>query len=127
VATALVVCRGAEPTRGLPLELEPLEARVEGQVEVESPLLSVGDHVEARAHLIGDGRRHRIVQRLFEIVGAELVEVEPAELEPAWKGIAPDDGRPDRLLQHVHDSRRTLPDAGCIIAGHALASACLDR
>ena len=73
VAPTLVVRGRTEAPPWSLLELEPVEVRVERQVEVEPGLLAVGDHVEPGAHLIRDGRGDRVSHRLFAIVGAEFV------------------------------------------------------
>ena len=55
VAAALVMGRWSEPARRRALQLDAGEEPVEGQVEVETGLLTVGDHVEAGGDLVVDG------------------------------------------------------------------------
>jgi hypothetical protein len=60
---------GPHRRRGALLELEPVEVRVEGEVEVEPPLLAVGDHVEPGADLVHHGGERRVAGRLLGVVG----------------------------------------------------------
>ena len=109
VPAALVV-RGRPPAAArLVLQLDALEERVEGQVEVEARLLAVGDHVEAGAHLVADRRRDGVARRLLEVVGPEVVDVLGRELEPARERVAADDRRADGLVRHGGTLRGPLP------------------
>ena len=100
MAAALVVSGRPEAAARLPLELEPVEEGVEGEVEVVAALLAVRDHVEARAHLVRDRGRDRVSHCLLPVVRAQLAVVQGRELEPAGKRIAPDHRRPDRIVRH---------------------------
>ncbi len=101
MAPPLVVSGRAEAATRFVVELEPVDERVEGEVEVEARLFPVGDHVEPCTELVADRSPDRIARRLLAVVRAELVEVRAGKLEPAWERIAPDDGRPDGLVRHV--------------------------
>ena len=109
VAAALVVRGRAPAAARLVLQLDPLEERVEREVEVEARLLAVGDHVEAGAHLVADRGRDGVARRLLEVVGPEVVDVLRHELEPARERVAADDRRADGLVRHGGTLRGPLP------------------
>jgi hypothetical protein len=84
---ALVVRRRPPDAPGRVLQLEPFQVGVEGQVEVEPPLLAVADHVEPGAHLIHHRRQGGIARRLLEVVRAHLLRAAGDELQPPREGV----------------------------------------
>ena len=67
--------RRSEPARRRTLQLDAGEEAVEGKVEVQAGLLTVGDHVQAGGDLIVDRGDDSIVLQLAAVVRSELVEV----------------------------------------------------
>src|SRR5262249_27790278 len=70
------------------------------QVEVQPRLLAVRDHVQPRRDLVVDRRDHRVFLKLSPVRVAELVQVCARKLQPAWKRVAADDGRPQGSFFH---------------------------
>ncbi len=101
VLAALVVGGRTEAARGGGLQVDALEVAVEGEVEVEAGLFAVGDDVEAGANLILDRGAGGVVLHLFEVVGAELVELRGGKLEPGGEGVGADDGGSQWLGFHL--------------------------
>src|SRR5919198_6352747 len=95
---SLIVGRRAEAPADARLELDALQERVEGEVEVGPRLLAVRDDVEPRTNLILNCGRDRISSQLREVVLAQLVAVLVGELGPPRQRIAADDGRQNRLV-----------------------------
>src|SRR5512132_970436 len=100
MASPLVVSGRAEAATRFVVELEPVDERVEGEVEVETGLFPVGDHVEPGPELVADRGPDRVARCLLTVVGAELVQMRSGELEPAGERIAPDDGRANGAVRH---------------------------
>jgi hypothetical protein len=65
------VGRRTEAPVGHLVAIESVDEGVEGEVEVEARLLTVGDHVEARPHLIHDRRDGGVLLHLDDVGGAE--------------------------------------------------------
>ena len=82
VTRALVVRGRPEQPRRRAL-LDPFEAAVEAEVEVEPRLLAVRDGVEPGGDLVVHGRDHGVLLELGHVVGSEIVEVVGCVLEPA--------------------------------------------
>ena len=93
---ALVVCRRAPQSgRGL-FRTDPFQIPIEGEVEVEPGLFTVGDDIGPRLELVVDGRNDRVVYHFGDVVAAEPVQVGAGELKPGGEGIAADDGSAKR-------------------------------
>src|SRR5438876_12407058 len=100
---------------GRGFEIDPFEESVERQIEVQSGLFSIGDHVESRLDLVLDGNCDGVFNQLFHVGSAEPFEVLGGKLEPSRKGITPDHSRSQRLFFHFRRkkfSRNFLPSIG---------------
>ena len=74
----------------------PSKIPIEGEVEVEPGLFTVGDDIGPRLELVVDGRNDRVVYHFGDVVAAEPVQVGAGELKPGGEGIAADDGSAKR-------------------------------
>src|SRR5437899_6595910 len=95
---------------------------VEREVEVETRLLPVGDHVQARGSLVMNGGQDSVVLQFSAVSLAELLQMRTGQLQPARKGITADDGGPKGVL--VHYFRETVarvwfPDCRASRAGES--------
>src|SRR5206468_10329958 len=100
VLAALVVRRRTEAAGRSGFHLDTFEEPIEAEIEVEPRLLAVGDDIEPGIDLVANGDRHGIIDQLRTVGLAEHVEVRGGKLQPAWKRVAADDGRPERGGRH---------------------------
>src|SRR5689334_3126304 len=96
----LIVRRRTEPPRACRLQVNPLQKSIEGKVEVETRLFTVGDHIEPGLDLIANRNRYRVVDQFRPVRLAEFIEVRAGEFEPAREWVAADHCRSQRLLFH---------------------------
>ena len=101
VLSTLIVSGWTKPSRRRPFQFDSFKKAVEGQVEVEPRLLSVGDHVQPGGGLIRDGNTHGIVDEFFPIGLAKFRKVVAGKLKPARKGIASNDSGAQWMWLHI--------------------------
>ena len=97
---ALIVGGRTEAPRGSPFELNAVQEAIEGEIEVESGLLTICDDIQSRCDLVVNGDRNCVIDQLSAIIRAELIEMSASEFQPTWKRIAADDGRSQRMIFH---------------------------
>jgi hypothetical protein len=100
VLAALVVQRRPEAARRRFLELQPLDERVEGEVEVEAALLAVADQLHPGPQLVHHRDGGRVALQLLDVGRPEALELLARELEPGRERVAPDDRGEDRVVRH---------------------------
>src|SRR5882724_6537794 len=98
--TPLIMRRRPKPPRRSLLQLDSIDVAVERQIEIQSRLLAVRDHIQPGSDLIVHGRDHRIFLKLSKVCGAKLIQVARGKLEPSGKWITADNGSSQRTVFH---------------------------
>src|SRR5688572_13784720 len=89
----LVVSRRTESTRGRRLHRNPLQISIEGQVEVEPRLFTIGNHIQSGTDLIVNRRDDGVVLQFFQIIRTKTIQMLAGELQPPGKRVTSDHGR----------------------------------
>ncbi len=92
MSAALVVGRGAEASGGCAFQVDALEKPIEGQIEVQAGLFTIGDHIETGRDLVVQGDGDGIIDEFCAVGGSEFVEGAAGKLEPSREGVAADNG-----------------------------------
>ena len=101
----LIVRRRPKPAPRLRAALDAFQKSVERQIEIQSRLLAIGDHIQTGIDLIVNCRRDCIVLCLRDIVWTQFIQVLGRELKPARERIASDNRRPQRAFLHQYLTR----------------------
>jgi len=91
VFAPLIVGRGTKPAGRRAFQFEAFQIPIEGKVEIQSGLFTVGDDVESGCDLVVDGGDDGVVFQFGAVGLAELVEVLAGKFQPAREWVAADD------------------------------------
>jgi hypothetical protein len=92
MASSLVMRRRSKAPRAVTLKLDARQKTIETQVEVQTGLLAIRDHIKPCCDLIRNGNANGIVLDFRDVICAELVKVLGCKLKPTWERVGPDDG-----------------------------------
>ena len=100
--TTLVVRGWTEATWRFRLQIDSLQVAVKGQIEIETRLLTVGQHIQAGRMLIMDSSDNGVTLCFSDIGSTELIQMIAGKTEPTRKRITANHSCSQRNRLHVN-------------------------